>query len=67
MLQEVLQQNPDEKFEYVVVNESGPDHNKRFEVEIRLNGSNVIGRGIGTSKKRAEQEAAKYALELMGL
>lgn len=67
MLQEVLQQNPDEKFEYVVVNESGPDHDKRFEVEIRLNGSNVIGRGIGTSKKRAEQEAAKYALELMGL
>lgn len=65
-LQEVLQQNPDEKFEYVVVNESGPDHNKRFEVEIHLN-SNVIGRGVGTSKKRAEQEAAKYALELMGL
>lgn len=67
MLQEVLQQNPDEKFEYIVVNESGPDHDKRFEVEIHLNGSNVIGKGIGTSKKRAEQQAAKCALELMGL
>lgn len=67
MLQEVLQQNPDQKFEYIVVNESGPDHAKCFEVEIRLNGSNVIGKGTGTSKKRAEQEAAKYALELMGI
>lgn len=66
MLQEVLQQNKTEKFEYIVVNESGPDHNKSFEVEIHLN-SNVIGRGIGSSKKRAEQEAARYALELMGL
>lgn len=66
MLQEVLQQNPDEKFEYIVVGESGPDHDKRFEVEVHLN-SNVIGKGVGTSKKRAEQEAAKDALELMGI
>lgn len=66
ILQEVLQQNPTEKFEYIVVGESGPDHDKRFEVEIHLN-SNVIGSGIGSSKKRAEQEAAKSALELMGL
>ena len=65
-LQEVLQQNPTEKFEYVVVDESGPDHNKEFVVEIHMN-SNVIGRGIGSSKKKAEQQAAKSALELMGL
>ena len=65
-LQEVLQQNPTEKFEYVVVGESGPDHNKEFIVEIHMN-SNVIGRGAGRSKKKAEQEAAKSALELMGL
>lgn len=65
-LQEVLQQNPTEKFEYIVVGESGPDHNKEFVVEVHLN-SNVIGRGKGSSKKRAEQEAAKSALELMGL
>lgn len=65
-LQEVLQQNPSEKFEYVLVGETGPDHNKRFVVEVHMN-SNVIGRGEGTSKKRAEQQAAKDALELMGL
>ncbi len=65
-LQEVLQQNPTEKFEYVVVGESGPDHNKEFVVEIHMN-SNVIGRGVGSSKKKAEQHAAKSALELMGL
>ena len=65
-MQEVLQQNPTEKFEYIVVGESGPDHNKEFIVEVHLN-SNVIGRGKGSSKKRAEQEAAKSALELMGL
>ena len=38
---------------------------KRFEVEVRLN-SNVIGHGVGKSKKDAEQMAAKEALELMG-
>ena len=46
--------------------ESGPDHDKRFEVEVHLN-SNVIGRGIGKSKKQAEQAAAKEALQLMGI
>ncbi|MCH5191818.1 MAG: ribonuclease III [Oscillospiraceae bacterium] len=66
ILQEVLQQNPTEKFEYIVTGESGPDHNKQFTVEVHLN-SNVIGRGVGSSKKRAEQEAARSALELMGL
>ena len=66
MLQEVVQRNPGEVIEYVLVGETGPDHDKRFEVEVHLN-SNVIGRGIGKSKKRAEQEAAREALELMGL
>ena len=66
MLQEVVQKNPGEIVEYVLVKETGPDHDKRFEVEVHLN-SNVIGRGIGTSKKKAEQAAAKEALELMGL
>lgn len=65
-LQEVLQQNPTEKFEYVVVGERGPDHDKEFIVEIHMN-SNVIGKGVGSSKKKAEQQAAKSALELMGL
>lgn len=42
-----------------------PDHNKAFKVQVCLN-SNVIGTGIGKSKKEAEQMAAKEALELMG-
>ena len=64
-LQEIIQQNPEEKLRYVMVGESGPDHDKRFSVEVCLN-SNVIGRGSGKSKKQAEQSAAKQALELMG-
>lgn len=65
ILQEIVQKNPEEKVEYVLVGEEGPDHNKRFVVEVCLN-SNVIGKGKGRSKKEAEQLAAKEALELMG-
>lgn len=65
LLQEIIQQNKEEKVEYVVVDESGPAHDKSFSVEVHLN-SNIIGRGIGKSKKLAEQLAAKEALELMG-
>lgn len=64
-LQEIVQQNPDETLNYVPVGESGPDHDKRFEVEIHIN-SNVVASGIGRSKKQAEQAAAKQALQLMG-
>jgi ribonuclease III len=64
-LQEIIQQNPEEHLEYVLVGESGPDHNKHFVVEVHLN-SNVIGKGGGRSKKDAEQQAAREALELMG-
>lgn len=65
MLQEIVQKNPEEKVSYVLVAENGPDHDKHFVVEVRLN-SNVIGRGESRSKKGAEQLAAKEALELMG-
>ncbi|MBQ2392310.1 MAG: ribonuclease III [Clostridia bacterium] len=65
-LQEVIQKNPEERVEYVLIDEFGPDHDKRFTVNVMLN-SNVIGTGTGKSKKNAEQEAAKRALELMGL
>lgn len=65
LLQEIIQKNPEERLSYVLVGESGPDHDKRFEVDVMLN-SNVIGHGIGKSKKSAEQHAAKEALELMG-
>ncbi len=64
-LQEIVQQTPEEKLVYVPVGENGPDHNKRFFVEVHLN-SNVIGKGVGKSKKEAEQLAAKEALSLMG-
>ena len=65
ILQEIIQKNPEEKVEYKLVGQSGPDHNKAFKVQVCLN-SNVIGTGIGKSKKEAEQMAAKEALELMG-
>lgn len=64
-LQEIIQQNPEEQLEYVLTGESGRDHEKHFTVEVHLN-SNVIGKGGGRSKKEAEQQAAREALELMG-
>ena len=64
-LQELVQQKKNQVLSYALVGESGPDHDKRFEVDVMLN-SNVIGHGIGKSKKSAEQLAAKEALELMG-
>ncbi|WP_444657893.1 ribonuclease III [Caproiciproducens sp. R2] len=64
-LQEIIQQNPEEHLEYVLTGESGPDHDKHFTVEVHLN-SNVIGKGGGRSKKEAEQQAAREAMELMG-
>jgi ribonuclease III len=48
--------------EYRIVSEAGPDHKKQFTVEIAVKGE-VYGRGIGRSKKDAEQKAAKEALE----
>lgn len=65
ILQEIIQRNPEEKVEYVLRDEVGPDHDRHFIVEVCLN-SNVIGHGEGHSKKQAEQQAAKEALRLMG-
>ncbi len=66
MLQEIIQRNPEEKIEYFLKSESGPDHDKSFTVQVLLN-HNVIGEGSGHSKKSAEQSAAKEALALMGI
>ena len=63
-LQELVQQKKNQVLTYVLTGESGPDHDKRFEVEVRLNG-NPIGTGSGSSKKRAEQDAARCAMEKM--
>jgi ribonuclease-3 len=64
-LQQLVQQGGGEILEYFVVDEHGPDHQKVFAVEARLN-SNVIGRGEGKTKREAEQAAARQALELFG-
>ena len=63
-LQELVQQKKNQSLSYALVGESGPDHDKQFVVQVSLNG-NVIGRGTGTSKKRAEQDAARDAMEHM--
>ena len=61
-LQEKVQQKKNQTLSYRLVGEEGPDHDKRFRVEVQLNGK-VVGSGTGTSKKRAEQDAARVALE----
>ena len=61
-LQELVQQKKNQVLTYVLVGESGPDHDKEFEVEVKLNGT-VVGTGTGSSKKRAEQDAARVAME----
>lgn len=63
-LQELVQKKKDQTLCYELVGESGPDHDKRFTVAVFLNGDKV-GEGIGSSKKRAEQEAAHGALETL--
>ena len=63
-LQELVQQKRNQTMVYRLTGESGPDHDKQFCVELTLNGE-VVGTGIGTSKKRAEQDAARAALELL--
>lgn len=62
MLQELVQQKKNQVLSYELTGQSGPDHDKYFEVQVSLNGE-PIGFGHGTSKKRAEQDAARDALE----
>ena len=61
-LQELWQQMYKDTPEYKVVSEKGPDHNKVFTVEVRFGGK-ILGKGQGSSKKRAEQEAARKAYD----
>ena len=60
-LQELIQQKKNQVITYELVGQSGPDHDKHFSVQVLLNGK-PIGTGSGTSKKRAEQDAARDAL-----
>jgi len=64
VLQELVQVKPGQTLVYDKTGEYGPDHNKLFTVEVKLNGK-TVGTGSGKSKKSAEQEAAKTAIELM--
>ncbi len=61
-LQELVQQKKNQVLSYALVGQSGPDHDKQFDVEVSLNGK-VVGKGSGRSKKRAEQDAARAAIE----
>lgn len=64
ILQEIIQGN-NGKISYKLVGESGPDHNKEFEMQVKC-GQDTIGIGKGKNKKEAEKEAARDALVKMG-
>lgn len=60
--QEIVQKNKDAKIQYQVIAEKGPDHNKLFIVELKLDGKKISS-GRGRNKKEAEQNAAREAIE----
>ena len=62
VLQEKLQVHGNVKIEYTVIDEKGPDHNKTFVVEVKCNGKH-LAIGQGSTKKSAEMEAARQALQ----
>jgi len=61
-LQELVQQKKNQVLSYALIGQSGPDHDKKFDVAVSLNGK-IVGEGSGSSKKRAEQMAARSAIE----
>jgi len=63
-LQELVQRKANQHISYELIGESGPDHNKIFQFEVRINGI-PSGTGSGRTKKEAEQMAACKALEAM--
>ena len=66
MLQQLAEQEGTSLLEYRVVFEEGPEHDKLFTVEAIVN-NNVVGRGSAQTKKDAEMQAAKMALQLFGV
>ncbi len=64
VLQEILQKNGEVHIEYKIIKETGPDHNKKFVSEVIYNGK-ILNTGEGKSKKQAEMEAAKHAIETL--
>jgi ribonuclease-3 len=63
-LQELVQRKKNQMLTYALIGESGPDHDKNFQVEVSLNGQ-AVGQGSGRSKKKAEQDAARAAIETL--
>ena len=61
-LQELVQRKSGQVLSYELIGESGPDHNKTFQMQVLLNGQ-PIGQGTGHSKKEVEQAAANAAIE----
>ena len=66
LLQQLVEKDGAALLEYEVIEESGPEHDKIFTVAAKVN-NNVVGTGKSKSKKDAEMEAAKLALELFGV
>ncbi len=64
VLQEILQKHGDVDIKYNITKETGPDHDKVFEAEVLYN-KKVLAEGTGKSKKHAEMEAAKHAIEII--
>ena len=64
VLQEILQRHGEVDIQYKIIKETGPDHNKEFEAEVIYN-QKVLAVGKGKSKKLAEMEAAKFAIEVL--
>ena len=62
VLQEILQQHGEVKIEYDIIKEEGPDHDKTFTAQIKYN-DKPLAIGIGKTKKSAQMEAAKKAIE----
>ena len=64
ILQEIVQESGNSTVEYSLVDEQGPDHDKRFTVHVMLEGQ-LLGEGIGHTKKAAEQAAAAKAVKAL--
>ena len=62
VLQEILQENGEVKIQYEIIKEMGPDHDKSFIAQVKLNGK-VLAKGEGKSKQKAEMKAAKKAIK----
>ena len=66
MLQQLVEKDGMATLEYAVIEESGPEHDKVFTVEAKVN-NNRVGVGTARNKKDAEMQAAKVALSLFGV